>query len=129
MADEIKALRGILQVYAYEQDNSGLCRAFQIFGGISFVANGMTVPDDFFTCFAKRFAKKQAEGEKCLKAKFIKYDFQYILYYVNGEPFYQANGAGICGAMDSHIIATYGTGYILGFAKIVEKIEGGCYNG
>lgn len=111
MAGEIKAFRGILQARAYERDNSGLCRAFQIFGGISFAAIGMTVPDDFLTCFtyfAKQFAKEWAEGEKCLKSKFvgyeyvfakmlqnevipIKYDFRYILDNVNGEPFCQAN--------------------------------------
>ncbi|MDD2497316.1 MAG: hypothetical protein PHY90_04145 [Desulfitobacteriaceae bacterium] len=111
MAKEIKALREILQSYAYKQDNSGLCTAFQIFSGISFVAIGMTVPDDFLACFAyyaKQFAKEWAEGEKCLQSKFIgyeyvfqkmlqneaipiKYDFRYILNKMNGEPFCQVN--------------------------------------
>lgn len=104
MADEIKTFRGILQARAYEQDNRGLCRAFQIFGGISFIGVAMTVSDDFFACFAyyaKQFAKEWAEGEKCLKSKFvgyeyvfakmlqneafpIKYDFRYILDNANG---------------------------------------------
>lgn len=71
----------------------------------------MTIPDDFLACFsyyAKQFAKEWAEGEKCLKSKFvgyeyvfekmlqnadipIKYDFRYILDNVVGEPFCQIN--------------------------------------
>lgn len=111
MAEEIKAFRETLQTRAYEQDNSRLCRAFQIFGGISFIAVAMTVPNDFLACFAyyaKHFAKEWADGKKCLKSKFvgyeyvfqkmlqndaipIKYDFRYILDNVNGDPFCQAN--------------------------------------
>lgn len=117
LAEEIRMFREILQARVYEQDNSGLCRAFQIFGGISFVAVGMTVPDDFYACFAyyaKRFAKEWAGGEKCLKSKFvgysyvfekmlqndailIKYDFRYILDHVNGEPFCQATEQAFAG--------------------------------
>ena len=78
MAEKIKALREILQTSAYKQDNSGLCTAFQIFGGISFVAISMTVPDDFLACFshyAKQFAKEWADGEKRLQSKFIGYEY------------------------------------------------------
>lgn len=111
MSEEIRAFREILQTRVYEHDNSDLCKAFRIFGGISFVAIGMTCPDDFLACFAyysKQFAKEWAEGEKCLKSKFvgyeyvfkkmlqsetilIKYDFRYILDNVDGELFCQAN--------------------------------------
>lgn len=43
LAEEIKVFRDILQCRGYELDNSGLCRTFRIFGGISFVVVGMTV--------------------------------------------------------------------------------------
>lgn len=71
----------------------------------------MTIPNDFlafFVYYAKQFVKEWAEGEKCLKSKFvgyeymfqkmlhkkdipIKYDFRYILDNMDGESFCQAN--------------------------------------
>lgn len=111
MTDKISEYREILKNRTYEQDNSCLCKAFLFFGGIAFVAVGMTCRDDFlacFACYAKQFAAEWASGDKCLKSKFvgyeyvfakmlqnegvqIKYDFRYILDGANGEPFCQLN--------------------------------------
>lgn len=78
MVKKIKDYREILISRAYEQDNGSLCEAFRFFGGIAFVGIGISCPDDFFICFsyyAKLFAKEWAEGSKCLKSKFIGYEY------------------------------------------------------
>lgn len=111
MADKIREFRDILKNRTYEQDNGGLCKVFRFFGGIAFVAVGMSCRDDFlacFACYAKQFAAEWAAGDKCLKAKFvgyeyvfaqmlrnkdvkIQYDFRYILDGADGKPFCKIN--------------------------------------
>nr|WP_288978439.1 site-specific integrase [uncultured Blautia sp.] len=111
LARKIEEYRNVLKNKTYEQNNSSLCEAFQLFGGIAFVAIGMTCKDDFLACFAyysKQLAAEWAEGEKRLKSKFvgyeyvfeimlknnhisIKYDYRYILDGVDGDQFCQIN--------------------------------------
>lgn len=111
MVEKINYYREILISKSYEQDNSGLCEAFRFFGGLAFVGIGMSCKDEFLACFAyyaKQFATEWANGEKCLKSKFVgneyvfakmlqnekipySYDFRYILGEVDGERFCQIN--------------------------------------
>lgn len=111
MAQKIDQYREILKSRDYEQGNSGLCEAFRFFGGIAFVAIGMSCEGEFLACFAhyaKLFAAEWADGEKHLKSKFIgyeyvfekmlqnekipvTYDFRYILDGIDGQRFCQMN--------------------------------------
>lgn len=78
MTKKIIAYREVLLSKAYLQDNTSLCEAFHFFGGIAFVALGMTLETDFKECFthyAREFAKEWAESAKCLKSKFIGYEY------------------------------------------------------
>ena len=98
---------------AYEKDNIGLCEAFCYFGGIAFVAIGLSCRGEFLQCFyyyAMQFVQEWVDGEKCLKSKYIgyeyvfakmlknetitiQYDFRYILDQVDGGEFSQINAA------------------------------------
>lgn len=111
MIQKIEKYRNALISRAYEQDNSVLCDAFHFFGGIAFVGIGLSCREEFLACFAyfaRIFATEWAAGSKCLKSKFvgyeyvfakmlqnekipIKYDFRYILDGVGGELFCQIN--------------------------------------
>ena len=111
MRKKIEDYRSVLESRIYEQDNIGLCEAFTVFGGIAFVAIGLTCREAFLQCFsyyAMQFAREWADGEKCLKSKYIgyeyvfakmlkneaikiHYDFRYILDQANGGDFCQMN--------------------------------------
>lgn len=90
IVEKVKAYRESLISKAYEQDNIGLCEAFHFFGGIAFIAIGMSCEDEFFACFAyyaKLFAAEWAFGEKCLKSKFIGYEYVFeIMLRHKGVP-------------------------------------------
>lgn len=140
MADKIRGYREILTTRAYEQDNKGLCEAFLFFGGIAFVAVGMSCRDDFLTCFAyyaKQFAAEWAAGDKCLKAKFvgygyvfanmlrnenvsIKYDFRYILDGADGDPFCQLNEKAFAEHWISAMLPLMANG--LSLANVAERV-------
>lgn len=111
MIQKIEKYRNALISRAYEQDNSVLCNAFHFFGGIAFVGIGLSCREEFLVCFAnyaRIFVAEWAAGSKCLKSKFvgyeyvfakmlqnemepIKYDFRYILDGVGSESFCQIN--------------------------------------
>lgn len=77
-ADKIKAYLNCLKSRFYKSDNKELCDAFVFFGGIAFIGIGMTSKDDLLECFtnyAKEFAKDWAMSNKCLKSKFIGYEY------------------------------------------------------
>lgn len=113
MRKKIEDYRSVLESGIYEQDNIGLCEAFTVFGGIAFVAIGLTCREAFLQCFsyyAMQFVQEWADGEKCLKSKYIgyeyvfakmlkneairiHYDFRYILDQANGGDFCQMNEA------------------------------------
>ena len=113
MRKKIEDYRSALESRAYEQDNTGLCKAFSFFGGIAFVTIGLSCREVFLRCFsyyAMQFAQEWADGEKRLKSKYIgyeyvfakmlqnenitiQYDFRYILDQASGEEFCQRNEA------------------------------------
>ncbi len=76
--NHIESYLNCLKDKTYLTDNSELCRAFLFFGGIAFVAIGMTDKDSFMACYtnySKEFAKEWAMGEKQLKSKYIGYEY------------------------------------------------------
>ena len=88
MAQKIKEYCEILKSRLYEQDNSGLCEAFNFFGGIAFVGIGMSYRDEFLACFthyANKFAAEWAKGDKCLKSKYIGYEYVFAIMLQNNK--------------------------------------------
>ena len=76
--EQIISYLDCLKNKSYLADNTELCRAFEFFGGIAFVAVGMTVKGDFISCFAyysKEFTKEWAKSDKHLKSKFVGYEY------------------------------------------------------
>lgn len=142
MAQKIGKYREILQKREYEQNNSGLCEAFRFFGGIAFVAIGMTCEDEFLACFAyyaKLFAAEWAEGEKHLHSKFIgyeyifermlrdeenpiRYNFKYILDGVDGQRFCCINEQAFAAHWISFLHRQMGEGASL--AKVSSRVGG-----
>lgn len=81
---EIINYRNCLLKRSYVVDNIELLKAYRVFGGISFVAIGMTLEDEFKECFrffAECFAQEWAVSTQCLQSKFvgIEYVFQIML--------------------------------------------------
>lgn len=61
MRKKIEDYRSVLERRTYEQDNTGLCEAFTVFGGIAFVAIGLSCREAFLRCFsyyAMQFARE-----------------------------------------------------------------------
>lgn len=88
MAQKIEKYCSFLKNRAYEQDNRGLCEAFRFFGGLAFVAIGMSCKDEFSSCFAyyaRKFAVAWAAGAKCLKSKYIGYEYVFQAMLQNEE--------------------------------------------
>ncbi len=86
MVQKIKEYREVLKSRAYERDNSGLCEAFQFFGGIACVSIGMSCRNEFLACFtyyARQFAAEWAKSGKCLKSKFIGYEHVFAIMLQN----------------------------------------------
>lgn len=78
MAGKIEKYREALRSKRYENSNTELCEAFRFFGGKAFVAIGMSCRNEFLVCFAyyaRQFAVEWAVGSKCLKSKFIGYEY------------------------------------------------------
>lgn len=71
MRKKIEDYRSALESRTYEQDNTGFCEEFTVFGGIAFVAIGLSCREEFLRCFsyyAMQFAREWADGEKHLKS-------------------------------------------------------------
>ncbi|MFI3255397.1 MAG: tyrosine-type recombinase/integrase [Eubacteriales bacterium] len=84
LKEEIDNYRNCLLHRSYQKNNAELLTAFRVFGGISFVAVGMTLPNEFKACFrffAQKFTEEWALGTQCLKSKFVgnEYVFQTML--------------------------------------------------
>lgn len=111
--EQIISYLDCLKNKSYFADNTELCKAFEFFGGIAFIAIGMTDKDSFINCYthySKEFTKEWARSDKHLKSKFvgyeyvfskmlenenhvIRYNFQYILDGQQGGIFSQINEA------------------------------------
>lgn len=82
---EIERYIKCLKDKEYTSDNFGLCRAFEFFGGISFVNIGYTVcKEEFITMFAyftKLFVTEWIDGDKHIRSKNIgiEYVFEVML--------------------------------------------------
>ncbi|MFI3228504.1 MAG: site-specific integrase [Clostridia bacterium] len=88
MVRKIQEYREILISKSYISDNTELCKAFKFFGGIAFVAIGLSVRDSFIQCFnhyAKLFVAEWAKGNKCLKSKFVGYEYVFQTMLTNKE--------------------------------------------
>ena len=53
MRKKIEDYRRVLESRTYEQDNTGLCEAFTVFGGIAFVAIGLSCREEFLRCYVR----------------------------------------------------------------------------
>lgn len=65
MRRKIQEYRSVLENRAYEKDNIGLCEAFCYFGGIAFVAIGLSCRGEFLQCFyyyAMQFVQEWVDG-------------------------------------------------------------------
>lgn len=86
MRKKIEDYRSALENRAYEQDNIVLCEAFTVFGGIAFVAIGLSCREELLRCFsyyAMQFAREWADGEKRLKSKYIGYEYVFAKILTN----------------------------------------------
>lgn len=140
MRRKIQEYRSVLENRAYEQDNIGLCEAFCFFGGIAFVAIGLSCREEFLRCFsyyAMQFAREWANGEKHLKSKYIgyeyvfermlrnetiriHYDFRYILDQADGGDFCRINEAAFAEYWIPIILALMKNG--LSLAEVSKRV-------